>query len=526
MLSNPAYERLVSSLTLLRSIVRRCMESVSLPFHGEPITDIQVMGVLETRALDFDNLLLLNVEEGVVPRKESDSSFIPYYLRKWFRMQTREEAASVYAYNFFRLLSRAKHITAVFSNAQTQMGAKSMSRFLMQIMTSEEFETARFVLQEGTNLPEPAEVTPNKNMLSRLKLHEDGYLYKEGYHYENGEKKPYSLSPSALNTYIACPRWFYLQYVEGLRTPDQTHAIFESNEMGTFVHKVMELIYKREFGCEDFNNPPVPIDAAKLAALEQDEERLNGLLIDAYDAINAEAQGRNSAAPTDENKDKDANKENEQSQKYHYEEHPAENLVILKLVHKILQHDIEDARTRGLKIVALEYKKDCYYDVAIKSAAPDSTSCGTIQVGGTIDRLDICGGTLRVVDYKTGGYSQEKLDVKLEKLVENSAQHYVLQTLIYSEAVASKCISTLPLQPNLFFTQSNLSNTALTLGGKPIADYNALRSETNIPALIREKISEVLLTKDFPQCKENGCKSYCPFFDICSREPEYIPQQN
>ena len=526
MLSNPAYERLVSSLTLLRSIVRRCMESVSLPFHGEPITDIQVMGVLETRALDFDNLLLLNVEEGVVPRKESDSSFIPYYLRKWFRMQTREEAASVYAYNFFRLLSRATHITAVFSNAQTRMGAKSMSRFLMQIMTSEEFGTARFVLQEGTNLPEPAEVTPNKNMLSRLNLHEDGYLYKEGYHYENGEKKPYSLSPSALNTYIACPRWFYLQYVEGLRTPDQSHAIFESNEMGTFVHKVMELIYKCEFGCEEFNNPPVQIDAAKLAALEQDEERLNGLLIDAYDAINAEAQGRNSAAPTDENKDKDANKENEQSQKYHYEEHPAENLVILKLVHKILQHDIEDARTRGLKRVALEYKKDCYYDVAIKSAAPDSTSCGTIQVGGTIDRLDICGGTLRVVDYKTGGYSQEKLDVKLEKLVEDSAQHYVLQTLIYSEAVASKCISTLPLQPNLFFTQSNLSNTALTLGGKPIADYNALRSETNIPALIREKISEVLLTKDFPQCKENGCKSYCPFFDICSREPEYIPQQN
>lgn len=92
-LSNPAYGELVNSLTLLRSIVRRSMESVSLPFHGEPITDIQVMGVLETRALDFDNLLLLNVEEGVVPRKESDSSFIPYYLRKLFRMQTREEAA-------------------------------------------------------------------------------------------------------------------------------------------------------------------------------------------------------------------------------------------------------------------------------------------------------------------------------------------------------------------------------------------------------------------------------------------------
>ncbi len=112
-------------------------------------------------------------------------------------------------------------------------------------------------------------------------------------------------------------------------------------------------------------------------------------------------------------------------------------------------------------------------------------------------------------------------------LVTNPDQRYVLQTLIYSEAVATNTNLSLPLQPNLFFTQSNLNNTALTLGGQPIADYNALRddSEAQIPAIIRGKINSVLATTDFPQCKENECKSYCPFLDICSREAGFTQQQ-
>lgn len=506
LLSNPTYKELVNSLTLLRSIVRRTMESVSLPFHGEPITDIQVMGVLETRALDFDNLLLLNVEEGVVPRKESDSSFIPYYLRKLFRMQTREEAASVYAYNFFRLLNRATNITAVFSNAQTQMGAKSMSRFLMQIMTSPEFDTARFVLQEGTTLPEPTEVTPNKNMLSRLTRHEDGYLY------EKGKTKPYCMSPSALNTYIHCPRSFYLQYVEGLQTQDQLHTIFEPNEMGIFVHKVVELIYRHEFGCDKSNAQPVmkdavTIDADKLSALEQNEERLNELLKEAYDEINKKA-----------------------TVAYHYDEHPAENLVILKLVHKILKHDIEDARTQRLKIVALEHRG--YYDIEIENADP--TLCGKIKVGGIIDRLDICGDTLRVVDYKTGGYSDEKVslcaktkDIDFEVLLNDSKKEKVLQTLLYSEAVLAQdgIDKTTHIQPNLFFTQSRLDKTTLQgSGGNPLDNYQDIRVE--FLKVVQSKIQDILSTTDFPQCDEGKCKSYCPFLDICSREVEYNPQQN
>ncbi len=504
-LSDPAYKGLVNSLALLRSIVRRTMESVSLPFHGEPITDIQVMGVLETRALDFDNLLLLNVEESVVPRKENDSSFIPYYLRKLYKMQTRDEEASVYAYNFFRLLNRAKHITAVFSNAQTQLGAKTMSRFLMQIMTSEEFETVRYTLQESTMLGEAIELVPaKKNLLSKLVLGKDGYYYKAG------ETKPFCLSPSALNTYIQCPRQFYLKYIEGLREEDKQHTIFESNEIGTFVHGVLERIYRDIFGVKENSRQPIDINARELENIEKNKDQITEILRKVYD---------------DQNKKYEEKHPNTKGIVfYEYDKHPAENEVIVKLVQKVLRHDIKEARDKGLKIVALE--QPGYYDIDIKVKDLDGQAHGKIKVGGTIDRLDIYDGTMRVVDYKTGGYKEGKLAINKDKLVTDPAQHYVLQTLIYSEAVAkSGTLPTLPIQPNLFFTQSNLKNTAVTFNNNPVDDYNKLRNKEDISSIICEKINEVLNTTDFPQCDENNCTSFCTFLDICSREPGYKPNK-
>ena len=145
------------TLKLLRLLMRRTMEAVTMPFHGEPVTDIQVMGVLETRLMDFDALLLLNVEEGVIPQRQADSSFIPYYLRKAYHMQTSDERATVYAYNFFRLLSRTEHATLLYSDVESLDGGKGMSRFIMQMLYSPEFEVDRMTMIEPSTL-QPVEV--------------------------------------------------------------------------------------------------------------------------------------------------------------------------------------------------------------------------------------------------------------------------------------------------------------------------------------------------------------------------------
>lgn len=524
-LQKEEYKDLIPSLTLLRSIVRRAMESVSLPFHGEPITDIQVMGVLETRALDFDNLLLLNVEEGIVPRKSNDSSFIPYYLRKIFRMQTREEEASVYAYNFFRLFNRANHITAVFSNAQTQLGAKSMSRFLMQIMTSDEFSTTRSVLTEGTNLPAPIEVDPQDSLLSKLEVHTDGYLYykeKKGNNENNennenkeqakgnaanakDEPKRFTLSPSALNTFIQCPRQFYLQYVEGLRSPDQTHTIFASNEIGSFTHSALEALY-RDLGCNGDNTNSAPITPKALLpyVAGKNTTLLDDLLEKAYKAQNDEYRKYHKGYEGDF---------------YVLEQHQAENIVIKRFVRNVINHDSKDAE-QGLQMLALEWNDICFTVTFEVNSKPVK-----VQVGGKIDRLDRCNDLLRVVDYKTGSYSDKKVSLTTKGIVDYSAllndsdKGKVLQTLLYSEAVLAQngVGNDTPIQPNLFFTQSKLDNTAiLREGGAPLKNYQDIREE--FLKAVQSKVSEALTTTDFPQCDENKCTAFCPFLDICARE--------
>ena len=168
------------TLRLLRLLMRRTMESVTMPFHGEPVTDIQVMGVLETRLLDFDRLLLLNVEEGVIPQRQTDCSFIPFYLRKAWHMQTPDERATVYAYNFFRLLSRAGETTILYISADTSEGGRGMSRFVMQLLYSSEFEITRQTLQESAVLtPMDTFDAPLKtdSLLSLLKI-ENGVLLR------------------------------------------------------------------------------------------------------------------------------------------------------------------------------------------------------------------------------------------------------------------------------------------------------------------------------------------------------------
>ena len=133
----------VKELKTLRNLIRRCMDTVSLPFHGEPVEEIQIIGVLETRLLDFDNVLILNVEEGVVPGNSSDSSFIPFDIRKAYGMQTHEDEARIYAYNFFRLIRRSEKVDLLFSEAAGDMSKKTMSRFIMQMLLSPDFEVTK-----------------------------------------------------------------------------------------------------------------------------------------------------------------------------------------------------------------------------------------------------------------------------------------------------------------------------------------------------------------------------------------------
>ena len=475
-------------LKLLRLLMRRTMEAVTMPFHGEPVTDIKVMGVLETRLLDFDKLLILNVEEGVLPQKQPDSSFIPFYLRKTYHMQTSDERATVYAYNFFRLLSRAGHTTLMYATAETSESGKGMSRFVMQMLYSPDFIVEKRNLEESNTLTDsashPIDIS-TKSILSTLTKDEQGMLVKP-------DGKRYRLSPSALNTYITCPYSFYLQYILGLRPKEDEQVLFEANTLGTFVHYTIEYIYRVFLHCD--NHDPVPVSPDEIEAIRTDESKLDEALMAAYAKMNEESETT-----------------------YIPEHHAGENVVIKGYVANILERDREDAK-KGLQIYLLE--QDRLFALPIDGV-------GEILTGGKIDRLDICGEgenkCLRVVDYKSGGYSDKthatKMSATWEDIMNSEEKSYVRQTLIYSHAVLAHERMKLPIEPNLFFCRRKLTDivTTIDVENQTVHDYAAIASQF-IQAL-QAKIRSILTATEFPQCDEKSCPSYCPFFDLCGRKP-------
>ena len=471
LIEDPLLREAITSLPLLRNLLVHFLSGISLPFNGEPITDIQVMGVLETRMLDFDNLLLLNVEEGVVPQQQADLSFIPYYLRKSYHMPTKDEGATVYAYNFFRLMARAKHVTLLFSEAETAMGRKTMSRFIMQMMVNpNHFTVRKLSLNEAKN-------TYSDNSESNLISPASCVLHPSSFT---------SLSPSAINTYIECRRKFYWQYVERLRQVEPDTLIFASNTLGTIVHQVMEDLYK------PLLNTPLNPDWLEQTAND------DALLIEALQQAYNEVNEKNGV-------------------EYHFDRHPMENIVMIEFVKNILRRDKQDAQAHGLTILLSEKKH--YFPL------------DGVRIGGTIDRMDKVGNRVRIVDYKTGAYDAKRLETTWEDLFESPKARYVLQTLIYSEAALhedddkqSPALGSLhevpytQLTPHLYFTQKNLSQTdgTVKIEGEAVDNYLAIRSE--FLERLQKKVSEIKSDTEFPMAEEKDCSKYCPFRLLCHRE--------
>lgn len=450
------------TLKLLRLLMRRTMENVTMPFHGEPITDIQIMGVLETRMLDFDKLLILNADEGVIPQHQTDNSFIPYYLRKAYLMQTPDEKATIYAYNFFRLISRTGHATVLYTTTEGAENSKGMSRFVMQMLYSPEFQVEKQSLQEPNMLPDIDDARLGTSGKTFASIH------------------PNHLSPSAINTYIDCPRKFCLQYIQGLKGEEKEDVQFTPAELGTYVHASMEYLYKHYLGCD--NTHPVRVTPEQIAAIS-DSAHLEEALLHAYEQVG----------------------------KHVPVEHLSENEIIMRFVLNILERDQADAAI-GLQIYLLEAPRYFRMDVE---------GIGSLRIGGIIDRLDIYGPEgqekIRVVDYKSGGYNTARLAASSEQWMEQPEKNYVRQTLMYSHAMMVNEDLNLPIEPNLFFCSHKLTDlpTTVKVDKAEVTNYRDIQ-DTFLPAL-QAKIQEIATVTEFPPCEESKCKSFCPFLTLCRR---------
>lgn len=477
---------------LLERLITRCLEQVNLPFHGEPVTDLQLMGVLETRAMDFQHLLLLNVEEGVIPAHQPDKSFIPYYLRKAYGLQTHDERASVYAYNFFRLLRRAEDVTIVFSQSQSAMTKSTMSRFVMQMLVHpEEFKVSRFSLQESNRLPavHTREVDEGRTWLSE--------------HEQNG--KPLRLSPSAINTFYTCKRRFYYENVLGIREEEEQELIFSANTTGTFVHEAMQYIYDSLLRSEPHSEFILP---NRIEAKDTPEHRREAIM-EAYRRMNNAYQKKHEGA----------------NPIYFYEEHTMENSAMDQYLQHLLQRDAMDA-AHGLKVLMLEQKMSADVACVIEDENGNTREVH-VCIEGRVDRMDKTGGVngmpeqVRIVDYKSGKYNKDKMCDTTSNLRTDKGQDYVRQTLLYSY-IAYRQGNVESIEPHLYFAAQDLCDSKAITRVKlddQFVNYNDVMHK-QAETLVKNMAGDILHERKYPRCEEKDCTSYCPFTALCDRHPK------
>lgn len=486
------------SMASLRRLIKRYVQSISLPFHGEPIADIQVVGVLETRSLDFDNILLLNVEEGIVPQVKEEDSFVPFFLRKAYSMPTVEEATDVYAYNFFRLLRRPKKVTLCYTGSENKNNRKSPSRFVIQMMASSDFVLDKHILTAPANIGNDL-LTGRKNekhsLRSILQVDESGYLYNPK------KERRYTLSPSAISSYLTCPMQFYYRYVLEVEPAPEKDSSFTRAEVGQFVHMAIQKAYEHLHD-DKLVGKEGTLKVTKALIETLDEKTLSEILDIAYAEMNREYRERHTECKADP---------------YVRSEHESENAFIMTAVQRILEKDAELAGEGNLTILAQEQYATFTLDLNDGNAK--------IQVGGRIDRVDELKGAERIVDYKTGNPDEKKLkspvvaedaDVKIacETLFPSYTKpgHW-LQTLLYSHAwysrAAKKDSKGKETEPRALIYYPRDTE-------KVCYDVQAEASETFLKAL-QQLVTTILNDQTLEPVQEGKCDSFCPFYELCGR---------
>lgn len=375
-------------------LLTRVMSSSSIPFHGEPAIGMQVMGVLETRNLDFRHLIMLSVNEGQLPKAGGDSSFIPYNLRKAFGMTTIDHKIAVYAYYFYRLMQRAEKVTLVYNTATDGINRGELSRFMLQFLIEWGYPVLRKQLEAAQSPQSSAPIIIEKtpDVMERMKSVFDI------------RSNPKALiSPSALNCYLDCPLKFYYKYVALLSAPDEVTADIDSAKFGSIFHYAAEHIYK------DLTAHGKLISRENLETLLKDEVRLQTYVDNGFKELFFNLPP------------------NEQPEYNGIQ--LINSAVIVKYIQQLLRNDL---RYAPFTFVGSEQR--IFENIEIY------TPTGNIQsrIGGIIDRIDSKGESLRIVDYKTGGDADTPANVQSLFIPDKKRSNYVFQTFLYASIVCKK----------------------------------------------------------------------------------------
>ncbi|NDW11596.1 PD-(D/E)XK nuclease family protein [Bacteroides sp. 214] len=461
-----------------KRLIHRLLTATNIPFHGEPAIGMQVMGVLETRNLDFKNLILMSFNEGMVPKSGGDSSFIPYTLRKAFGMKTVEHQDAIYAYYFYRLIQRAENITILYNTSADGLNRGEPSRYILQLLVEWEHPIKQEFLEAAQSPLTTTEISIEKNNEVLEKLHES---------YNTKRNNKGRFTPSALNCYLDCSLRFYFRYVARLKARKEINTEIDSSTFGSIFHLAVELIYKKL------------TEAGSLIRKEDLEQLLkdNRKIQDYVDAA-----FRKEFFHIAENEKPEYNGTQLINSK-----------VIVTYVKQLLRNDM---LYTPFNMVDME--KSVYENIDIE------TSKGNInvQIGGYIDRVDSKDNTLRIVDYKTGG--SPKIPANIEQLFTPGENRpgYVFQTFLYA-AIMSKQ-QPLKVAPSLLYihrASSDEYSPVIEMGEPrkpkiPVTDFSLYEEEFR--KYLCELLEEIFNPQvPFTQTEVKQNCEYCDYKSICNK---------
>lgn len=436
-------------------LLAQLVSAISIPFNGEPLSGLQIMGPLETRALDFENVVILSCNEGKFPSRSVSNSFVPYNLRKGFGLPNYEFQDSISAYHFYRSIYRAKRVYLLYDTRTEGVNRSGeVSRFVKQLK-----------YHHGATLTEKVVTYKiDNNPSGNIKVEKSDEIIEK--------LLEHNFSASSLNTYLDCPLKFYFQAVEKIKEEDEVTEQVEANVFGTMFHEVMQKIY--EPYCGEIISPQM------IDEWTRSEPMILELIRNAF---------------ANEMKIKNIEGKNK-----------IVEALILRYVLKTLEQDRKKA-----PFVFTSVEERCF----VKAALPGSGA--EVKFFGIIDRRDGMDGNDRIVDYKTGGYSiswkevGDMFDLPAEKRGYTAFQMMFYLYLLDKKGLVKdvdKAVMAVCSLKDLFGSSRGLSAFGITR-----ADYDLFVER------LYDLVENRILNKEIPfEAKGEGktCE-YCPYSVVCNK---------
>jgi len=464
-------------LTTYFQILRKTMRSVRVPFEGEPLTGMQIMGFLETRNLDFKNVIILSVNEGVIPGSGRTSSFIPFSLRKGFGLPTTDLNDAMYAYYFYRILQAAENVWLVYNSGSSGMSSGERSRLIYQLEYDANFKVNKEVFSQTIDVIAQKEISIEK----------EGEVWNRMQDFLQEESIKF-LSPSALSVYLQCSLRFYFKSVVKIREADEVDEVVDARIFGNIFHKAAEKLYL------PYLDKKILVTKNELEIKLKNDKILDRLILESFTEAFYGMDPKRS---------------------FQIE---GKNQIIFNVIKKYLVQMIKkDQKYAPFSMVGLEKDVRFSFPIVVKGNKVN------VKLGGQIDRVDKTDKGLRIIDYKTGA---DKLtfdylaDVYDPEKIKNTKA--IFQTFLYSLMLSNDYPKETAIIPMVYQVKELFKTSVIFEISSKSCDAFQEGNFQNVKSEVydyMQKLLEELFNDAIPFTQTIDLKNceYCPYKTMCGR---------